>query len=411
MSDALANYHEFCQLGSLAFAEYRQKGRSPHWNDRVIKATRSRWRAIRLPRRGQIPQFRDVVPFAQRFYNVRPPVDQPNLESMIPTNDPQLQNMREILTRVKSFFSDGVFKYKKVLGYGGLGMALHFQYDGIRGKRDVVAKVSLRGWEADDIRKEERVTRKVFRAAHCIQMIRPRSVGRPELEDYTSMPPKDDSSSESESSGEESIDEQPAAPVPRAYRSAAQIKERQDRYNARIRRWNEWKDRPKDNAPSRKDYLLLEYAEGGSLENLIEKLIDWASPGGPAAFATIPNTVLWQIWLCLVRACVAMKYPPRKFHPHRPKPPRRPPGSTHTEEEIKNSPELRKDPQNIKYLFDMAHYRARQSTYDNAEGDLIEDIPPESKRWRAKNLVHFDIDPSNGRNPLPVDTRKHAYRL
>lgn len=58
----------------------------------------------------------------------------------------------------------------------------------------------------------------------------------------------------------------------------------------------------------------------------------------------------------MVRSCVAMKYPPRKFHPDRPTW-RRPNGRT----------------------------------------DLIERIPPPHKRWRAKNWVHFDIDPTNSK--------------
>ena len=61
----------------------------------------------------------------------------------------------------------------------------------------------------------------------------------------------------------------------------------------------------------------------------------------------------------MVKSCLAMKYPPRKFHPDRAR------GA---------GPSAEKDGQ-----------------------DLDEQVPPAKRRWRAKRMVHFDIDPSNGK--------------
>ena len=39
-----------------------------------------------------------------------------------------------------------------------MGLALHFKYAGVEPNKDVVAKLSLKGWVADDILEEEKAT-------------------------------------------------------------------------------------------------------------------------------------------------------------------------------------------------------------------------------------------------------------
>ncbi|KAI0006764.1 hypothetical protein F4779DRAFT_547416 [Xylariaceae sp. FL0662B] len=90
------------------------------------------------------------------------------------------------------------------------------------------------------------------------------------------------------------------------------------------------------------DFIITELFENGTLKDLIvrvsERGLRW------------PNRVLWSFWLCLVKQCIALAFPVRKFHPNR-----------------KNS----------------------------AEDDLDEFIPENKYHWRTKRMVHFDMDPTN----------------
>ncbi|KAI0010248.1 kinase-like domain-containing protein [Xylariaceae sp. FL0662B] len=48
-------------------------------------------------------------------------------------------------------------------------------------------------------------------------------------------------------------------------------------------------------------HIIIEYIENGTLGDFLERCGD----------RDIPNRILWRIFLCLIRACVAMAYPPR----------------------------------------------------------------------------------------------------
>ncbi|KAI0486728.1 kinase-like domain-containing protein [Xylaria cf. heliscus] len=50
--------------------------------------------------------------------------------------------------------------------------------------------------------------------------------------------------------------------------------------------------------------LVLEHLENGTMESLMDTLRKKGK--------SLPNRVLWSIYLCLVRACVAMKFPPEQ---------------------------------------------------------------------------------------------------
>ncbi|KAI0392615.1 kinase-like domain-containing protein [Xylariaceae sp. FL0594] len=303
--------------------------------------------------------------------------------------------------RTTDYFSDFAgWTLQRPLGFGGFGLALKYRYappgGGGAGSRNYVVKVGLDGWNDRNIRIEADATRKVARAAHCVQIVAPEKAGLPAAEKFEfSLLRVDDSSDSHTSSGEESRDDAPPPPPPRRRGRGRRIPERSrvhleanipalnakgatftDRYNDAARRHNQRVLRLRNamnasRAETRKwqldykDYLILECCESGELMGLIARV---HQNGG-----RFPNRVLWSFWLCLVRACVAMSYPPRKFHPLRRSPvgPPPPPGS-----KVGSGVEL-------------------LGNYKRIGNDLYEDLPYRNRRWAEKKMVHFDIDPSN----------------
>ncbi|KAI6086920.1 hypothetical protein F4821DRAFT_259426 [Hypoxylon rubiginosum] len=175
---------------------------------------------------------------------------------------------------------------------------------------------------------------KVRKSAHCIQLITPQ-------ERFISQLSNDDSSVDGESSGDEIA---PNDRVDNANRKKEPPTAREIRARRRARgeRRKEIDDMMK-NMPPRRDLLVLEYMPNGDLFALIQRLAKHRREHGALLGGIIPNRVLWSFWLCLIRACIAMEYPPRKFQ--------------------------------------------------QGESDLVETIPENVNR--RQNLVHFDIDPSN----------------
>ncbi|KAI1807465.1 kinase-like domain-containing protein [Daldinia bambusicola] len=340
------NYYEQAQLRNYQFYAFRKVGKAPgSWTAEDVRLTRPIWTQMAVPRPVRPVIFtRNQEPWTtQRYRNPsavssgRPDIEDPTLGT-----DPWINSIKIRLAKARQYFDNSMFRYQKVLGYGGLGLALHFRHDGGQTPKDVAMKLSLRSWEADDLRREEVAMKKLTGAVHAVQLVDPEEVGVPRLARYHPMPTGDDSSSSEDSSGDESIDH-PTRPQ-RRRRGYESPTDRHHRVRAHERRRARWTERNAAMGP-RKDFILLEYIEGGDLRMLIDKI----GSGAPSGQVTrIPNRVLWSFWLCLVRACVGMKYPPRKFHPER-----------------------------------------------FARSDLIENAPSARKRWRAKNIVHFDIDPSN----------------
>ncbi|KAI2467378.1 kinase-like protein [Annulohypoxylon bovei var. microspora] len=354
-------YEEDCQLVSLQFDLFRRAGRIPFWNASAVLSYRNEWANTLLPKPEQ-PLFWAGERFRwdQEKYDIGSNDYLPDLDNPWSASEPRIQRAKDVYNDARKYFetNNNQFVFHKVLGMGGLGMALHYRYKGVEPFKDVGVKISRNGWIADDIRREENATRAMQRAAHCIQVIDPPSVGL-EREKYVTPPDVHDSSEESESSGDESAADTEARP-PRRPRSAITAEEQTTRMQRLIdREINRLGGQVatmgiSDQGQSRgerKDYMLMEYVEGGSLDNLIRRLQE---PDEGGEMVKIPNKVLWSLWLCMVRACVALKYPPRKFHPGR---------------VVESRPD--------------------------GQTDLIEMVPPENKRWRHKNWVHFDIDPSN----------------
>ncbi|KAK9772779.1 putative serine threonine protein kinase protein [Seiridium cardinale] len=280
---------------------------------------------------------------------------------------------------------------RKILGRGGQGMAIHYTYNtgvppGYRGT-DIVVKISLDGWSDESLRFEERRMR---RSAHCVQLIEPQNVGLPRREPWLEKDPLDDSSAEEESDYDDDGASRP--------RRRPQARKRGDRSQAywankdriHVERYQRVKRQILDRGRgARKDYILLEFMENGSLAGLINKLAE--DPESP-----IPDRILWAFWLCLVRACVGMEFPPNKFHPDRKRPTGRPPGDNVIDAD-NIRPGFLNDLKGLgKTIWYSALYRAATARYELLHGDLIEEIPSTLSLQRCgENMVHFDIDPNN----------------
>ncbi|KAI1081018.1 kinase-like domain-containing protein [Whalleya microplaca] len=200
----------------------------------------------------------------------------------------------------------------------------------------------LRSW---DLQHEEIATRKMHRSRHCIQLLRPEDVGLPDPRNDPTMPTRpqlerdDSTDGEHSSSGDDSV-------VERRPRRMDTHQTKQNEWtvrNAALRsQWNTFLEEKGAQGTPYRHFLLFEYLENNSLDNLIIRMNE--------ANRTLPNRILWSFWLCMVRACVAMAYPPRKFNPGR---------------------------------------RGRRDV-------LTETIPDSTfKTLRMKQFVHFGLDPSN----------------
>ncbi|RYP26497.1 hypothetical protein DL767_008001 [Monosporascus sp. MG133] len=280
------------------------------------------------------------------------------------------------------------FDYQKCLGYGGMGLALHYKYSnpGVGGGSedgDCVLKVSLEGGKNKNTRDEIRAT----------QMIDPPSVGRPARVLPQEELPSDDLSIPAQSSADEAEYKEPPQRMRRKdmtpYDRAGKLnthRARQRRRKLAIRaqetrlkaeaeareRKRSLRTRGKGKEPAlpddedadadpgdeAHDYILLEYMKNGDMANMLYRLNEQDEK--------VPNRVLWSFFLCLIRGCIGMAWYPRRFHPQR-----------------GNSPDQ----------------------------DLIEQLPAEgSVQERCmKQMVHFDIDPKNNIDPSEHDPMIAAW--
>ncbi len=225
-----------------------------------------------------------------------------------------------------------------------------------------------------------------------------------------------DSSTEGDSSGNDSSTR---VEVRRRHRIPKRMS-RNDRYwrrkreRRRIRNAEvEEKIEIQEQIGQRRDYIIMEYLQNGSLAGLIVKLNELKAD-------KIPNRVLWGFWLCrkyleesnkkwgsqwshiktVIRACIAMEYPPRKFHPLRNKP-QSPEGAVPFLQAKANNM-IRECKRLGIRLFDPQEYARMEAQYNQLEGDLVENLPnpteKESLNWkreRRQNMVHRDLDPTN----------------
>ncbi|KAK7750341.1 hypothetical protein SLS62_007749 [Diatrype stigma] len=212
----------------------------------------------------------------------------------LPYNPANLKNAQERqayarLQQLKTFFESGRasaappggsggsaadkqrWKYQRVLGYGGNGVAAKFRiFEGPDDDhhRDVAVKVQLRDWRSSGLREEKRIMRPVRPATRKQRKLRKDLTPR-ELEekkrrwDYNPNPPP--------------------PPPPRG--AGGEVPD------------------------SQKDYIVMDYVPNGDLRTLIAKVNEEDTK--------FPDRVLWSFFMCLVKQCIGLAYYPRKFHPDR----------------------------------------------------------------------------------------------
>ncbi|KAI1310679.1 hypothetical protein F5Y03DRAFT_345215 [Xylaria venustula] len=303
-----------------------------------------------------------------------------------------------------AYFGEPRYVVQKPLGIGANGLAVHFLDRGPFGTespgKDIVIKTAVEGWQCDNIEDEKRMMRKVKGSAHCVRIIEPQDIGNPKEEPVALQLIDWDSSTDGNSSGNDSSTR---TEVLRRHR----VPKRRSRGNQhwarkrtrRIMRAQEI-DREierQEERGVRRDYIIMEYLHNGSLASLLMKLNNEKED---PRLTRIPNRVLWGFWLCLIRACIAMEYPPRKFHPLRKKP-EVPEGAVSFLQAKANSM-LRECKRLGIWLFNPQEQAGLEAEYNQLEGDLVENIPNPTgkgslnwKRERRQNMIHRDLDPTN----------------
>ncbi|KAI0843574.1 kinase-like domain-containing protein [Hypoxylon sp. FL0890] len=264
------------------FAYYRA-GRN--W-DRDERRTQG-WGNPQLPLKGK-PFVDQSMANRQKLrpYARRPEIYKTNISRPRGPISARSMNAYNALMRIKNGF--GVrrkFEYKKVLGWGGNGLATQFQEldDNNQPIRQVAVKMPLKPNVPAYLRflEEERAfLMRLRNAEHIIQIV---DVPREDL-----------------------VPRQPMGP-----------------------------DRSVGPFPA----IIMELAQNGDLYTFICKVREHGE--------AIPNHILWQFFLCLIRGCIAMAYPPMSV------------------------------PEN-----------------SGKVGPITETVPPGRELWPEK-LVHFDLDPTN----------------
>ncbi|KAI1499101.1 hypothetical protein F5X99DRAFT_391237 [Biscogniauxia marginata] len=422
------NFRELSQWFNYIFREYRENGEDPNrWDDVRKREAHETYTAIHIPHPDS-PRYFDVEDWEYEDYE--PETKGPKIDRNTPI-DPAThlfeRKAQDSYKNLTSWFG-GPPRYvlQRPLGYGGNGLAVHYKFHGIAPPgappgRDIVVKVGITGTQNDNIRVEEANMRKVKKAAHCVQIIEPEEIGKPPLREFVKKLPHDDSSEDYSSSGSDSVNnkkkkrkrpKKPSRKTQSAYRKKNKSATGGGKLIGTDRLWDERRkrreERDKEIAKKiavekkkgpRRDYLVMEYLENGDLATLIYKL--QADKAKEKTGGRIPNRVLWSFWLCLIRACVAMHWPPRKIHDHR-KEPRIPEGAIPDATARRNKMLKELKGLGIKFYNADAHNTAMHIYRRNAE-DLIEKIPSRSasstrekrRRARQQNMIHFDIDPQN----------------
>ncbi|KAI1272840.1 kinase-like domain-containing protein [Xylaria sp. FL0933] len=325
------------------------------------------------------------------------------LTDLDPTFNRRSAEAQKRYREVVKYFGEPRYAVQKPLGMGGNGLAIHVKDNGplstVNPGRDIVVKVALAEWQWDPMVGEKKMMRKVKGSAHCVQIIEPQDIGKPEEEPVTLPLAEWDSSTESDSSGNESLTRnqvQRRHRIPKRKSRGNQYW--RDRKRRREERDKEIEDEIANQVGERKDYIIMEYLRNGSLASLIIKLNERKKQD--PNIAKVPNRVLWGFWLCLIRACVAMEYPPRKFHPLRKKP-EIPEGAVSFLKAKANSM-IRECKRLGIRIYNPKEHARMEAEYNQLEGDLIENIPNPTgiksldwKKERRQNMIHRDFDPSN----------------
>ncbi|KAI1290490.1 kinase-like domain-containing protein [Xylaria venustula] len=384
------SWRERLRVDGWIFQQYRNEIWIPEFpTDNTINGNRNVWRNRLLPQPGRVRR-ESYIPFAPKRLR-RTPVTRgivnPNLLDQTPGRGANRlwRTAKARYISIRGYFTETQgLTLVSPLGYGGLGLAIKGEYrrNPTAMALPFVMKLALDPDEEPELYLEGRMTERFDRAAHVVQVLPRSRVGLPPQRPspYPIQSPDDSSSSENDS-GDDSYDDRPSVKVTRnASKTRAQqerdnpgaFRDKKRKHRARVAKARRLQiarstgiEQPNPDPrwqADRKEFLLLEFVENGDLEKLIIRLNQDNEE--------VPNRVLWGFWLCLTQACLAMQYPPRKFHPGR----------------HKDHPVLQPDG---KPAFDLTETGKRLGD------DLFEQEPPPKRRWAAKRVVHFDIDPKN----------------
>ncbi|KAI0126081.1 hypothetical protein BJ170DRAFT_725884 [Xylariales sp. AK1849] len=375
-------FKEHLQRSNYKFERYRRYGHDINWFAGTTLAVQAAYTRLPVPSTDQLRLFWSTgawkaSPFARQG---------------------SVGDTQQTLTRYDEvtqwFGSPPRWNPQKALGVGGLGMAIHYKYkpNGTTDaqSRDFVLKVPIDqdDWQDVNARNEEKNTKRVQGSAHCIQTIEPWQVKGPPKEKFIrglpDLLPSDDSSVD----GSENEKKPRSRPKRRSTWTAAYKEHKRQKRARRDREIREEIDEAGDRPPP-KDYILLEYLENGSLASLLYKLRS-AEKGEGA----IPQRVLWSFWLCMIRACVGLEYPVKKFHPLRERPESMPINAV--DEAAARENKMFRTLKSLGIpIFDKAAHEEKNRQYEQLQGDMIEEVPTGALRQQGENIVHFDIDPSN----------------
>jgi hypothetical protein len=147
------------------FNEYRNSGDDVGWT--IPPADDAPWRNYVLPQpyQGIYPPNRDpgVTWDEIRREEVDDTVNLDEIADGGQLSDQSTHRQAwDVLQEAKSWFASPNLAYQKLIGYGGMGLVIHYKYnnpqepDPIRRQRSFVVKVGLEGPDDDDIRQEAR---------------------------------------------------------------------------------------------------------------------------------------------------------------------------------------------------------------------------------------------------------------
>ncbi|KAI2633358.1 hypothetical protein GGS21DRAFT_544035 [Xylaria nigripes] len=394
--------------------DYRIKGWPPH----RTAAEEARLRLNINSNHYQPPNPAEPLAFFDNFKWVPRQVGAPvedkrvDLENTIdPQINPQDARAQRRYRDLLRYFAKPQFTPQRVLGYGGHGLACHFRYHGLdasdSGGSDIVIKVALDDWQSDDIRWEREMLRKVAGSAHTVQTVNPSSRSETVQDALLSVPRyKGDTTDDSESSGNESSTPNEVIRRHRGWKRKIRTLEEREAKKRRMADRDIFINtrleilRKQGLQLRRKDFIVLEYVPHGTLATLMRRLASHKAQD--ERLQKIPNRVLWEFWLCMVRACIAMEYPPRKFHPYRKKPDPTTLNSLVYVQSLANNM-IYNLKETAARVFRYDQYDRVKALHDQLQGDLIENVPVDSqpgeppgwKLERTQNMVHHDIDPTN----------------
>ncbi|KAI3319000.1 kinase-like domain-containing protein [Xylariaceae sp. AK1471] len=157
------------------------------------------------------------------------------------------------------FNSQCLFKYEDLIGRGSFGMAFRVIQRGNKHTRRLIVKRSLDDETADELRNEIRTMERLNGSAHIASVIATHDDPSP-----------------------------PRRPLRTLKQLVAKLKRKQHAMLIGLR------------GPA----LVIEYLENGDLNRVRERAWNYGR--------VLPNRILWSFLFCLVRACVAMAFPPNK---------------------------------------------------------------------------------------------------